>query len=136
VVNNGSPVLTAHFEYDGTGTRGVAEFSVDLCPNGSSTDSSGYDFSYKVYFRTTTGSRFAASNGSDGTPVVVDTFLANGGTVITACQPFLYPGSDTWETGRCSGGMPANAANLTIVFRFHRAWIGDIYLDDVRFTPL
>ncbi|HEY8944608.1 MAG TPA: hypothetical protein VIM73_10120 [Polyangiaceae bacterium] len=128
VINNGSPALTAHFEYDGMATRGVAEFSVDLCPNGSSTDLSGFDFSYKVYFRTTTSLRFAASE------YVVDTFLADGGTVITACQPFLYPSSDTWETGSCPS-MPANTRNLTIVVRFNRAWTGDIYLDDVRFTP-
>jgi hypothetical protein len=123
VVSNGSPVLTA--KYDHAKGR-AAEFSVDLCPNPETLDLSNYVFKYDLYLRTTAGSRFSRDE------MVADTFLANGGKVLTACQPFLAPASDTWEAASC-GSLPSLITNMTIIVRLSQAWAGDIYIDNPRF---
>jgi hypothetical protein len=123
VVSNGSPVLTA--KYDHAKGR-AAEFSVDLCPDAGILDLSNYVFKYDLYLRTTAGSRFSRDE------MVADTFLANGGKVLTACQPFLAPASDTWEAASC-GSLPSLITNMTIIVRFSQAWAGDIYIDNPRF---
>ena len=133
LVVNGSPVLTAKFDNRTSVTRGVAEFSVDLCPGATLVDVSKYVFKYDVFFKTTAGRGFTGLDGNDGTGP--DTFLANGGAVILGCQPFLYPASDTWEEGSCWVG--ASATNMNIVIRFSSLqWAGDIYIDNVRFEPM
>lgn len=123
VVSNGSPVLTA--KYDHAKGR-AAEFSVDLCPNAGLLDLSNYVFRYDLYLRTTAGSRFSRDE------MAADTFLANKGTVLTACQPFLVPASDTWEAAS-RGSLPTSITNMTIIVRFSQAWAGDIYIDNPRF---
>jgi hypothetical protein len=122
VVRNGSPVLTA--KYDHAKGR-AAEFSVDLCPN-AILNLSNYVFKYDLYLRTTAGSRFSRDE------IAADTFLADKGTVLTACQPFLVPASDTWEAASC-GSLPTPITNLTIIVRLSQAWAGDIYIDNARF---
>jgi hypothetical protein len=123
---NGSPALTAKF--DGVNQAGtVAEFEVDLCPNGSILNLSNYVLSYDFYFLTTGGTRF--SPGGDA-----QSFLANNRTVITGCQPFADPGSDEWIHGECAN-LPSSLTNLTIVFRLSVQWAGSIFIDNVKFTP-
>jgi hypothetical protein len=127
-VTNGSAALTA--KYDGTAAGyGIAEFEVDLCPNGSILNLTDYVLSYDYYFRTTGGSRFS-QDPEDGN----DSFLVNDSTVLTGCQPFDDIGSDEWIHGDCAN-LPASVTNLTIVFRLDVGWAGSIYLDNVKLTP-
>jgi hypothetical protein len=132
MLNNGSQVLTAKFD-NRSGAGRAAQFSVDLCPGAAIVNLSNYVFKYDLFLRTTGGSKFMGFDSNGG--VGPDTFLANGGSVLTACQPFLYPASDTWEEEEC-GSLPATATNMTIIIRFSNvAWAGDIYIDNVRFEP-
>lgn len=125
VTINGSPALSTSFS-NNTGNFEAAEFSVDLCSNAALLNLSTYTLSYDIYLQTTSGSKFGFDNG-------VDTFLADGSSLMSSCQPFLSPASDQWLTGTCTL-LPTTAKNLTIVIRFGN-WVGDIYLDNVRFTP-
>jgi hypothetical protein len=103
-----------------------AEFSVDLCPNAAILNLTNYTISYDIYFQTTNGSKFSSGGN-------VDVFLADGSTVLLSCQPFLSPASDQWITGTCTN-LPSAMKNLTIVAR-PASWTGDIYVDNVRFSP-
>lgn len=127
-VTNGSAALSAQFNGASQG-GGIAEFEVDLCPNGAILNLANFALSYDVYFLTTGGTRFS-QDPSDAT----DSFLASNRTVLTGCQPFLDPGSDAWLNGQCSN-LPSSATNLTIIFRLSTGWAGTIFLDNVRFTP-
>jgi hypothetical protein len=122
---NGSAALTTSYK-NTTGNLMSAEFSVDLCPNTAILNLSNYTLSYDMYFLTTSGLKFGFENG-------VDTFLADGSGVLLSCQPFLSPASEQWLTGTCSN-LPSAMKNLTIIARAGN-WTGDIYLDNVRFTP-
>jgi hypothetical protein len=125
---NGSPALSA--EYNGAGATGVIEFEVDLCPNGALLNLSNYILTYDYYFQTTGGSRFSPDTSDANT-----SYLANGNSVITACQPGSDPASDVWIEDRCAN-LPAQMTNLTIVFRLgETAWAGKVYIDNVKFTP-
>jgi hypothetical protein len=127
VASNGSPVLTAKFD----GTKGrIAEFSVDLCPGGASLDMSKYVFKYDLFLRTTTGSRFSRFD-ERGDPVA-STYLATDFAALLACQPFLNPASDTWETDSCDS-LSTSATSITIVLQLPPTWAGDIYIDKARF---
>jgi hypothetical protein len=125
VISNGSPVLTAKFD----GAKGlVAEFSVDVCPNGATVDMSKYYFKYDLFLKTTRGSSFKREEK------VADAYLANNFAAVFGCQPFLTPSSDTWEEGSC-GGLSASSKSMTIVVRLPQTWAGDIYIDNARFEP-
>jgi hypothetical protein len=127
-ITNGSPALSA--QYDGAGSGGVVEFQVDLCPNGALLNLSNYILTYDYYFQTTGGSRFSRDPSDRNT-----SYLANGNSVITACQPGTDPGSDEWITDTCAS-LPAQMTNLAIVFRLgDTAWAGKVYIDNVKFTP-
>lgn len=125
---NGSPALSA--KYDGTSAGyGTVEFEVDLCPNTAILNLSSYVLSYDFYFLTTGGTHFSQDD-TDGT----DSYLVNGNTVLTSCQPFTDPASDQWIHGSCSL-LSTSMTNLTIVFRLGLGWAGTVFLDNVQFTP-
>ena len=124
---NGSPALSATF--DGSTDGGVAEFEVDLCPNTSILNLSSYVLTYDFYLLTTGGTRIS-QDPDDG----IDTYLVNNRSVLTGCQPFIEPASETWLTGSCSN-LQSSMTNITLVFRFGRQWKGNIFIDNVKFTP-
>jgi len=123
---NGSPALSTHFD-NSTG-KYVAEFGINLCPNASIINASTYTFSYDAYFQTTSGNRFTDSNTDN------QTFFSNGSSVILSCQPYLVPTSDQWNHGECSA-MPSAETNITIIFVINTPWAGNIFVDNVKFTP-
>ena len=121
---NGSPALTASFT-NTTGSSLTAEFSVDLCPNAAIVNPSTYALSYDVYFLTTSGGRFGSGDAQ--------AFMTDGSGVLLSCQPFISPASDEWSSEKCTN-LPSAMKNLTLVFRLPD-WTGDVYVDNVRFTP-
>jgi hypothetical protein len=125
---NGSPALKVGFNSTSQG-YGTADFEVDLCPNGAILNLSNYKLSYDFYFLTSGGTHFSQDTGD-----ATDSYLVNGNSVITGCQPFAEPGSDMWITGTCSN-LPSSMTNLTIVFRLDVGWSGTIFIDNVKFTP-
>jgi hypothetical protein len=128
-ITNGSPALSAKFDSTAAGS-GTAEFEVDLCPNTAIINLSTYTLSFDFYFQTTTGTRFS-QDAMDSN----DLFLASNNSVFTGCQPFTEPGSDQWIHATCSS-LPSSATNLTIIFRLNEAgWGGNVFLDNVKFTP-
>lgn len=124
---NGSPALSA--QYDGTDGGGAIEFEVDLCPNAALLNMSNYILTYDYYFQTTGGTMFSP-DPSDAN----SSYLSNGNSVITACQPGTDPGVDEWLKDTCAN-LPSQMTNLTIVFRVGTSWSGKVYIDNVKFTP-
>ena len=127
---SGSPALSAKFDSLAAG-EGIAEFTTDLCPNSNLLNLTGYNLGFDFYFQTAGGATPFSQDDEDHN----DLYIANGSGAITACMPMTQPGSDQLLHATC-GNLPATMTNLTIVFRLQeRGWAGNVYIDNIKFTP-
>lgn len=107
--------------YSGTiGFLGASVY-VELCPDGSEADMSGYQFSADVYF--------------DGGPLTQDTsYLYASIEPSGEDSASVIPVAGTWMKVHGTW-TSASASTLRIGFVLLEAWTGVVYIDNVQLTP-